>query len=141
VGTTNHPGPCSLLELEPPAISAKVLRAGHRRIPRGAQMRLQRRIALVGLGIGLPAMWASGVTAQQTQAPAQAQPNSARGYTYQNSTPDNAPSAPPPITFQIGKWGSQPSEYPYAGTWSQRGRTDDNACNMPSSPCWNDDRE
>jgi hypothetical protein len=101
-------------------------------------MRLQRRIALAWLSIGLPAMWASSATAQQQ--PAQVQPDSGRGYTYQNSGPGTGSSGPP-ITFQIGKWGSQPSDYPYAGTWSQRARSEDNACNMPSSPCWNEDRE
>ena len=100
-------------------------------------MKLQQRIALAGLGIGLSAMSASNATAQQTQAPAQ---NSGRGYTYQNSTPDSGPSAPS-LTFQFGKWGSQPSDYPYAQTWSQHAKPDDNACNMPSSPCWNEDRE
>jgi len=94
-------------------------------------------IALAGLVIGLPAMWASTTTAQQVQAPAQ---NSGRGYTYQNSASDNGPSAPA-LTFQFGKWGSQPSDYPYAQTWSQHAKPDDNACNMPSSPCWNEDRE
>jgi hypothetical protein len=101
-------------------------------------MRLQRRIALAGLGIGLPAMWASSAIAEQMQAPAQ---NSGRGYTYQNSAPDTGPSAAPALTFQFGKWGSQPSDYPYSQTWSQRAKPDDNACNMPSSPCWNEDRE
>ena len=99
-------------------------------------MKLQQRIALAGLGIGLSAMSASSATAQQTQAPAQ---NSGR-YTYQNSTPDSGPSAPS-LTFQFGKWGSQPSDYPYAQTWAQHAKPDDNACNMPSSPCWNEDRE
>jgi hypothetical protein len=103
-------------------------------------MRLQRRIALAVLGIGLPAMWASSASAQQTQATAQPQPGSGRGYTYQNAGPDNRASGPA-ITFEFGKWGSQPSDYPYAQTWSQRARADDNACNMPSSPCWNEDRE
>lgn len=103
-------------------------------------MRLQRRIALAGLGIGLPAMLASSATAQQLQAPTQTHPDSGRGYTYQNSAPDTGSSGPA-LTFQIGKWGSQPSDYPYARTWSQHARPDDNACNMPSSPCWNEDRE
>jgi hypothetical protein len=103
-------------------------------------MRLQRRIALAGLGIGLAAMWASSVTAQQIQAPAQVQPDSGRGYTYQNSGPDTGSSGPA-VTFQVGKWGSQPSDYPYARTWSQHGRSEDKACNMPSSPCWNEDRD
>jgi hypothetical protein len=103
-------------------------------------MRLQRSIALVGLGIGLPAIWASGAAAQQVQAPNQAQPNSGRSYTYQNNAP-NPNFSGPAVTFQIGKWGSQPTDYPYARTWSEHARPDDNACNMPSSPCWNEDRE
>jgi hypothetical protein len=121
--------------LEPPAISAKVIAPAIGAYT-GAQM---RRIALAGLGIGLLAMWASSVTAQQAQAPAQAPPDSGRGYTYQNSAPNT--SSGPAITFQFGKWGSQPSDYPYGQTWSQHARPDDNACNMPSSPCWNEDRE
>jgi hypothetical protein len=127
------------LELEPPVISAKMIAPAIGAYT-GGSMRLRRRIALAGLGIGVAAMWAGSATAQQAQAPAQAQPNSGRGYTYQNSAPDTGSSGPT-VGFQIGKWGSQPSDYPYAQSWSQHARPDDNACNMPSSPCWNEDRE
>jgi hypothetical protein len=44
-------------------------------------------------------------------------------------------------TFLIGNWGSTPHYYPYAQVWSSSGHPQDLACNMPSSPCWNQDRE
>ena len=47
----------------------------------------------------------------------------------------------PGLTIGLGDWGSQPSNYPYARVWSQSGAPSDLACNMPSSPCWNQDRE
>jgi hypothetical protein len=47
----------------------------------------------------------------------------------------------PGFSFGFGDWGFTPSYYPYAQMWSRAGRPDDLACNMPSSPCWNQDRE
>jgi hypothetical protein len=47
----------------------------------------------------------------------------------------------PGVTVGFGDWGSQPSHYPYARVWSHSGVASDLACNMPSSPCWNQDRE
>lgn len=47
----------------------------------------------------------------------------------------------PGFSFGFGDWGFTPSYYPYAHSWSRAGRPDDLACNMPSSPCWNQDRE
>jgi hypothetical protein len=39
----------------------------------------------------------------------------------------------------LGDWGSTPVYYPFARAWQRAG--DDPACNMPSSPCWDQDRE
>jgi hypothetical protein len=47
----------------------------------------------------------------------------------------------PGFSFGLGDWGTRPSFYPYADIWTRAGRADDLACNMPSSPCWNEDRE
>ncbi len=47
----------------------------------------------------------------------------------------------PGVTVSIGDWGSDPVYYPYAHIWSRVGNPHDLACNMPSSPCWNMDRE
>lgn len=47
----------------------------------------------------------------------------------------------PGLTIGLGDWGSQPTNYPYARVWSRSGAAPDLACNMPSSPCWNQDRE
>lgn len=47
----------------------------------------------------------------------------------------------PGFSFGVGDWGSAPSYFPYAHVWSRTGRPHDLACNMPSSPCWNEDRE
>jgi len=47
----------------------------------------------------------------------------------------------PGVTFEIGNWGSRPSYYPHAQVWSHSGDPADLACNMPSSPCWDQDRE
>jgi hypothetical protein len=41
----------------------------------------------------------------------------------------------------LGDWGSTPVHYPYAGVWHHAGDPSDLACNMPSSPCWDQDRE
>jgi hypothetical protein len=41
----------------------------------------------------------------------------------------------------IGDWGSTPVYYPYARVWQRFGDPSDPACNMPSSPCWDQDRE
>jgi len=41
----------------------------------------------------------------------------------------------------LGDWGSTPVYYPYAGVWHHAGEPSDLACNMPSSPCWDQDRE
>ena len=41
----------------------------------------------------------------------------------------------------LGDWGSTPVHYPYAGVWHHAGAPSDLACNMPSSPCWDQDRE
>jgi hypothetical protein len=40
----------------------------------------------------------------------------------------------------LGDWGSTPVYYPNARLW-QCGNPTDPACNMPSSPCWDQDRE
>jgi hypothetical protein len=47
----------------------------------------------------------------------------------------------PRVTFMIGNWGADPQYYPYAHMWSHSGNPHDMACNMPSSPCWDQDRE
>ncbi len=44
-------------------------------------------------------------------------------------------------SFEIGNWGSRPSHFPNARVWSRSGEPTDLACNMPSSPCWDQDRE
>jgi hypothetical protein len=41
----------------------------------------------------------------------------------------------------VGDWGSTPVYYPYARVWQRAGEPSDPACNMPSSPCWDQDRE
>ena len=41
----------------------------------------------------------------------------------------------------FGDWGSTPVYYPYAQVWQHAGAPSDLACNMPSSPCWDQDRE
>ena len=41
----------------------------------------------------------------------------------------------------LGDWGATPVHYPYAGVWHHAGHPSDLACNMPSSPCWDQDRE
>ena len=41
----------------------------------------------------------------------------------------------------LGDWGSTPVYYPYARVWQHSGVPSDPACNMPSSPCWDQDRE
>lgn len=41
----------------------------------------------------------------------------------------------------FGDWGSTPVYYPYARVWQHSGVGADPACNMPSSPCWDQDRE
>jgi hypothetical protein len=107
------------------------------------------RMVLVG---GLAAIAGINVAfAQQTQ-PEQQQPAASepaapppadagrRGYTYQSNAPETGGSRFP-LTFDFGKWGSTPSEYRNGETWTHARRADDNACNMPSSPCWNEDRE
>jgi hypothetical protein len=76
-----------------------------------------------------------------TAAPQPATPDaSQRGFTYSSRAGDSGPALPA-ISFQLGKWGSAPSNFPYADSWSSHGRSDDMACNMPSSPCVNEDRE
>ena len=47
----------------------------------------------------------------------------------------------PGVSIGIGTWGSQPTYFPLAGIWSRSGNPADLACNMPSSPCWNQDRQ
>jgi hypothetical protein len=41
----------------------------------------------------------------------------------------------------LGDWGSTPVYYPNARLWQRAGEPRDLACNMPSSPCWDQDRE
>jgi len=41
----------------------------------------------------------------------------------------------------LGDWGSTPVYYPFARSWQRAGVPSDPACNMPSSPCWDQDRE
>jgi hypothetical protein len=41
----------------------------------------------------------------------------------------------------LGDWGSTPVYYPFARAWRRAGDPSDPACNMPSSPCWDQDRE
>lgn len=92
---------------------------------------------LLALGV-FPAGEAVSQQPQSAPAPATAPPAQPRGYTY--GSPDGGGSGPA-FTFELGKWGSTPSYFPYADSWSQRGKKEDPACNMPSSPCWNEDRQ
>jgi hypothetical protein len=45
------------------------------------------------------------------------------------------------VTLVINDWGPPPSAWPYAHVWSHSGAPCDRACNLPTSPCWNQDRE
>jgi hypothetical protein len=45
------------------------------------------------------------------------------------------------VTLVINDWGPPPPAWPYAHVWSHSGSPCDRACNLPTSPCWNQDRE
>ncbi len=47
----------------------------------------------------------------------------------------------PGLSITFGDAGSEPMYYSYPYVWSHSGNPADLACNMPSSPCWNQDRE
>lgn len=45
------------------------------------------------------------------------------------------------VTLAINDWGPPPNAWPYAYVWSHSGAPCDRACNLPTSPCWDQDRE
>jgi hypothetical protein len=102
---------------------------------------------LLALGV-MPAAEAVSQQPQPVQAPVTA-PNAAQPGNYTDGGPPaDAGSRPhftfggalPSFTFEIGKWGTT-SSTPHADTGSYRDKAEDPACNMPSSHCWNEDRQ
>ena len=102
---------------------------------------------LLALGV-MPAGEAVSQQPQPVPAPATA-PNAAQPGNYTDGSPAEGGVRPhftfgaamPSFTFEIGKWGTTSSNSPRADTGSHGDRAEDPACNMPSSHCWNEDRQ
>ena len=99
-------------------------------------MALARVILLNAARLGLVSLVATNALAQ-TIGPER----HSHHFTYRLNPYAEYVWAQPRVTFMIGNWGSDRQYYPYAHVWSHTGNPHDLACNMPSSPCWDQDRE